>query len=144
MGTHTVNSAPQKNQWDEAAERVQLYLMCLKPGEGAFQIETAADVLREARRQANETQVVVPLDLVMETIWRLRNPFSQPGTPRAEPPLVPTAPELRISSMTSRPVDYGPLVELELLPEEEWASLLKAALFWLAVYAVGYFFILRL
>jgi hypothetical protein len=33
---------------------------------------------------------------------------------------------------------------LEFLPEKEWASLLKAALFWLAVYLMGYFFILRL
>jgi hypothetical protein len=139
MGTHAMNSSPLKTEWDEAAERARLYLVCLKPGEGVLQIETAADVLREARRQANETSTASPLDLVMGTLWRTKHPFPQPGLS-----LVPTGPELQLSSMTSRPVDYGPLVELEFLPEKEWASLLKAALFWLAVYLMGYFFILRL
>ena len=57
--------------------------------------------------------------------------------------MVVTGPDLDISSMTSRPVDYGPMRDLANNTWHQWnsRSIFIAALCWAAVYFVVYFWI---
>jgi hypothetical protein len=45
---------------------------------------------------------------------------------------------LAVSSMTARPIDYGPLVEVETGMEKEWRPVVKVAAFWFAFYWMVY------
>jgi hypothetical protein len=57
--------------------------------------------------------------------------------------LVVTGPDLTISSMTPRHLDYGPLLDLARQTWHRWdaRTFLTAVLFWLGVYAIGYWFL---
>jgi len=50
-------------------------------------------------------------------------------------------PDLQISTMSPREIDYGPLSSLarETWQQWEWGPILKAALFWIILYCLGYY-----
>jgi hypothetical protein len=56
--------------------------------------------------------------------------------------LVLTGPDLTISSMTPRHLDYGPLLDLARQTWHRWdtRTFATAILFWLGVYAICYWF----
>ncbi len=57
--------------------------------------------------------------------------------------LVVTGPDLDISSMTPRPIDYGPMVEIAHNTWHQWnaRSIFIAMLFWTGIYFVAYLWI---
>lgn len=57
---------------------------------------------------------------------------------------VRTGPDLAVTSMTSRGVDFGPMETLarQTWQNWDWAALARAGLFWAGVYALGYCLIL--
>lgn len=50
-------------------------------------------------------------------------------------------PDLQISTMTPREIDYGPLSSLarETWQQWEWAPILRALIFWAIIYCAGYY-----
>lgn len=171
-------------EWDEALERVQVYLGTLKIGGAEHRARMALRLLERAKSLAAEKPGQEPIVLVMDLVNEdLEKWFGEvlPGVPPAkrvpmglvalrmtgaaerwpdvvmdhEAPdemkaqlagvTVRSGPDLAVSSMISRPMDYGPMETLaqETWHHFAWAPLARAALLWTGIFFLGLFLIER-
>lgn len=167
-------------EWNQAHERLRLYLETFALGDEIQLERIALRLLDEAREKHRADPAQAPIAVTLRhaqgelTRWLARSlgePERQeaqvlaggtialllsglaqerPGTFLAEPSaetgdllrrtLIVTGPDLTVSSMTPRHLDYGPMLNLARQTWHRWdaKSFAAAVLFWFGVYGICY------
>jgi len=157
-------SKADRAAWNEALQRTRLYLSGVLRGDDWHLTQTSLVLLEEARRRHGADPGKPPLEHALQAaeehlLNNLRSSnLEKSGEKRVlEEEIVlhfmarmePTADgngqlsklkgrSLAVSSMTARPIDYGPLVAADTGMEKEWKPVVGVAAFWFAFYWVVY------